>query len=123
MARLRVGLVAGEASGDTLGAGLIQALRRLEPDAEFFGVAGPKMQAAGCEVWEPSESLAVMGLVDVLRDLPRLMRLLARLRRSFIAVRPDVFIGIDAPAALNKDYRSQIDGHSVTRQNGINGWK
>ena len=89
--------MAGEASGDTLGAGLIQALRRLEPDAEFFGVAGPKMQAAGCEVWEPSESLAVMGLVDVLRDLPRLMRLLARLRRSFIAVRPDVFIGIDAP--------------------------
>jgi lipid-A-disaccharide synthase len=94
---LRVGLVAGEASGDTLGAGLIEALKGLEPDAEFFGVAGPKMQAAGCEVWEPAESLAVMGFADVLRELPRLWRLLARLRRSFIAARPDVFVGIDAP--------------------------
>jgi lipid-A-disaccharide synthase len=94
---LRVGLVAGEASGDTLGAGLILALRRLAPDAQFFGVAGPKMRAAGCEVWEPSESLAVMGLFEILRELPRLMRLLSRLRRLFIAARPDVFVGIDAP--------------------------
>jgi lipid-A-disaccharide synthase len=94
---LRVGLVAGEASGDTLGAGLIHALRRLAPDAEFFGVAGPKMRAAGCEVWEPSESLAVMGLFEILRDLPRLLLLLGRLRRSFIDARPDVFVGIDAP--------------------------
>jgi lipid-A-disaccharide synthase len=94
---LRVGLVAGEASGDTLGADLIHALRRLAPDTEFFGVAGPKMQAAGCEVWEPSESLAVMGLFEVLRDLPRLVRLLARIRDRFLAARPDVFVGIDAP--------------------------
>jgi lipid-A-disaccharide synthase len=96
-APLRVGLVAGEASGDTLGAGFIEALRALAPDAEFFGVAGPKMRAAGCEVWEPSESLAVMGLFEILRDLPRLVRLLRRLRRSFVAARPDVFVGIDAP--------------------------
>jgi lipid-A-disaccharide synthase len=94
---LRVGLVAGEASGDTLGADLIAALRQLAPGSEFFGVAGPKMQAAGCEVWEPAESLAVMGLFEVLRDLPRLLRLLARLRRMFLAARPDVFVGIDAP--------------------------
>ncbi|HLZ96643.1 MAG TPA: lipid-A-disaccharide synthase [Steroidobacteraceae bacterium] len=94
---LRVGLVAGEASGDTLGASFILALRQLAPDAEFFGVAGPKMRAAGCEVWEPSESLAVMGLFEILRDLPRLLRLLRRLRRSFIEARPDVFVGIDAP--------------------------
>ena len=97
MAPLRVGLVAGEASGDTLGAGLIEALRRLDPEAQFFGVAGPKMRAAGCDMWEPAESLAVMGLFEVLRDLPRLLRLLARLRRSFLAARPDVFVGIDAP--------------------------
>jgi lipid-A-disaccharide synthase len=96
-APLRVGLVAGEASGDTLGADLIHALRRLAPETEFFGVAGPKMQAAGCEAWEPSESLAVMGLFEVLRDLPRLIRLLARIRQMFLAARPDVFVGIDAP--------------------------
>ena len=94
---LRVGLLAGEASGDTLGADLIAALRRCAPDAKFFGVAGPKMQAAGCESWEPAESLAVMGLFDVLRDLPRLARLLARIKRMFLSERPDVFVGIDAP--------------------------
>ena len=95
--RRRVGLVAGEASGDTLGADLINALRRLSPDIEFFGVAGPKMQAAGCEVWEPSESLAVMGLFEIVRDLPRLLRLRARIRDLFLAAKPDVFVGIDAP--------------------------
>jgi lipid-A-disaccharide synthase len=94
---LRVGLVAGEASGDTLGADLIHAMRKLVPDAKFFGVAGPKMQAAGCESWEPAESFAVMGLFDVLRDLPRLFKLLARIRRMFLMERPDVFVGIDAP--------------------------
>src|SRR6202521_1245304 len=96
-APLRVGLVAGEASGDTLGADLISAMLKLAPDAQFFGVAGPKMQAAGCEVWEPAESLAVMGLFEVVRDLPRLLRLRARARTLFLAARPDVFVGIDAP--------------------------
>jgi len=94
---LRIGLVAGEASGDTLGAHLIESLRRRRPDARFFGVAGPKMQSAGCEVWEPAESLAVMGLFEILRDLPRLLRLRARIRSEFLVARPDVFVGIDAP--------------------------
>jgi lipid-A-disaccharide synthase len=94
---LRVGLVAGEASGDTLGADLILAMRKLAPDTQFFGVAGPKMQAAGCESWEPAESLSVMGLFEVLRDLPRLIKLLARIKRMFLMERPDVFVGIDAP--------------------------
>jgi lipid-A-disaccharide synthase len=94
---LRVGLVAGEASGDTLGAGLIQALRRLVPDAEFFGIAGPKMLSAGCVAWEPAESLAVMGLFEILRDLPRLLRLRAHVRGLFLRSRPDVFVGIDSP--------------------------
>ncbi len=94
---LRVGLVAGEASGDTLGAGLIHALRHLAPDARFFGVAGPKMAAAGCDVWAPSEALAVMGLFEILRELPRLFRLRGRVRARFFAAQPDVFVGIDAP--------------------------
>jgi lipid-A-disaccharide synthase len=94
---LRVGLVAGEASGDTLGAALIKAMLPLVPDAQFFGIAGPKMHAAGCEIWEPAESLAVMGLFEVLRDLPRLLKLRARIRRQFLAAKPDVFVGIDAP--------------------------
>jgi lipid-A-disaccharide synthase len=94
---LRVALVAGEASGDTLGADLIAALRRLVPRARFFGVAGPKMLAAGCEAWESAESLAVMGLFEILRDLPRLHRLRARLRASFQSAAPHVFVGIDAP--------------------------
>ena len=96
-APLRVGVVAGEASGDTLGADLINALRRVAPGTEFFGVAGPKMQAAGCEVWEPAESLAVMGLFEIVRHLPRLLRLRAQLRSRFLRLRPDVFVGIDAP--------------------------
>ncbi len=94
---LRIGLVAGEASGDTLGAALMRALASRVPDVEFFGVAGPKMAAAGCKVWEPSESLAVMGLFEILRDLPRLWRLRARILRGLLAARPDVFVGIDAP--------------------------
>jgi lipid-A-disaccharide synthase len=94
---LRVGLVAGEASGDTLGADLIHALRRLAPGTEFFGIAGPKMHGAGCEVWEPAESLAVMGLFEIVRHLPRLLELRRRIRRRFLAARPDVFVGIDAP--------------------------
>jgi lipid-A-disaccharide synthase len=90
-------LVAGEASGDTLGADLIEALRRCAPDAQFFGVAGPKMQAAGCLCWEPAESFAVMGLFEVLSHLPRLLKLLSRISRMFLSERPDVFVGIDAP--------------------------
>lgn len=94
---LRVGIVAGEASGDTLGAAFIGALRQSDPDVQVFGVAGPKMIAAGCEAWEPSEALAVMGVTEVLRHLPRLWRLRRRLVARFRAARPDVFVGIDAP--------------------------
>jgi lipid-A-disaccharide synthase len=92
---LRIALVAGETSGDTLGAALIESLRRLFPDAEFAGVAGPKMKAAGCIAWRDIEELAVMGLTEVLTHLPRLMRLRGELRRQIIEWRPDVFIGVD----------------------------
>jgi lipid-A-disaccharide synthase len=96
-ARLRVGIVAGESSGDQLGAALIAALRERVPDLECFGVAGPKMIAAGCEAWAGAEELAVMGLTEVVRHLPRLLSLRANLASRFVAARPDVFVGIDAP--------------------------
>ncbi|HET9472515.1 MAG TPA: lipid-A-disaccharide synthase, partial [Steroidobacteraceae bacterium] len=74
---MRIALVAGEASGDTLGAALIEALRRRFPQVEFGGVAGPRMIAAGCDPWFHSEELGVMGLTEILRHLPRLLRLRA----------------------------------------------
>ncbi len=94
---MRIGLVAGEASGDVLGAGLIRAIRARIPDATFEGVAGPQMVAAGCEQWEPAESLAVMGLIEPLAHIPRLLRLRRDLARRWCESPPDVFVGIDAP--------------------------
>lgn len=94
---MKIGLVAGEASGDVLGAGLIRAIRARFPDAVVEGVAGPQMIAAGCECWEPAESLAVMGLVEPLRHIPRLLRLRRELARRWTESPPDVFVGIDAP--------------------------
>ena len=96
-APLRVGIVAGESSGDQLGAALIAALRARVPDLQCFGVAGPKMIAAGCEAWAGAEELAVMGLTEVLAHLPRLLRLRASLAARFLASGADVFVGIDAP--------------------------
>jgi lipid-A-disaccharide synthase len=94
---LTIGLVAGESSGDNLGAALIRAIRERAPGARFAGVAGPAMVAEGCEPWASADELAVMGLFEVLHHLPRLMRLRRKLRGRFLAERPDVFVGIDAP--------------------------
>jgi lipid-A-disaccharide synthase len=88
-------MVAGEASGDTLGAALIDALRRRFPGAEFAGVGGPAMKAAGCAAWYGIDELSVMGLTEVITHLPRLLRLRRALRARILAWRPDVFIGVD----------------------------
>ena len=94
---LCIALVAGEASGETLGAGLLRALKEVHPDAEFIGIGGPRMQAQGLISQVPMERLAVMGLVEVLGRLRELLRI----RRDLVAFlkqrQPDVFIGIDAP--------------------------
>ncbi len=94
---MRVALVAGEASGDRLGAGLVRALRERVPQARFLGVGGPLMAGEGVELLARAEALSVMGLAEVLAHLPRLWRLRARLRRALLAARPDVLVGIDSP--------------------------
>ena len=94
---LRVGLVAGEASGDLLGAGLARALRRRYPDAHLAGIAGPAMQAEGVVSWAPMDQLSVMGLAEVLRHLPGLLALRRNLLDAFERFRPHVVVGVDAP--------------------------
>ncbi|MFT5501518.1 MAG: lipid-A-disaccharide synthase [Woeseiaceae bacterium] len=94
---MRIALIAGESSGDLLGAGLINSLRSRVTDIHFEGVAGPAMQAAGCEVLEPAESLAVFGLIEPLARLPYLLRLRSSLLTRWTDNPPDVFVGIDAP--------------------------
>jgi len=92
-----IALVAGEASGDRLGAGLIGALRKRCPGLRFVGVAGPLMRDAGCEAWYQAEQLSVMGLAEVVRHLPRLLRLRRSLTQQLHAAAPDCLVGIDAP--------------------------
>jgi lipid-A-disaccharide synthase len=94
---LRIALVAGEASGDILGSGLMQAIKQRYPDTEFIGVGGARMEAEGLKSYFPMERLAVMGLVEVLGRLFELLGRRRQLARDLIAAHPDVFIGIDAP--------------------------
>jgi len=94
---MRIALVAGETSGDLLGAGLIRALRTKRSDIHFEGVAGPAMVAAGCETFASAEELAVMGLIEPLRRIPRLLQLRRSLIQHWTTRPPDVFVGIDAP--------------------------
>ena len=92
-----VGIVAGEASGDALGATLIEAVRQRRPSIRFAGIAGPKMEAAGCESWAPMERLAVRGFSEVIAHLPALVALRRQIGRRFISARVPLFVGVDAP--------------------------
>ncbi|HMA10647.1 MAG TPA: lipid-A-disaccharide synthase [Steroidobacteraceae bacterium] len=92
-----LGLVAGEASGDLLGAHFIRALKQARPDLHAAGIAGPRLVEAGVAAIYPSEKLAVNGYVEVLRHLPELLWIRSRITRHFLRERPRVFVGIDAP--------------------------
>lgn len=107
--RLRIAMLAGEASGDLLGSRLLQALRTRYPSLTAYGIGGPRMQACGFESWYPMEQLAVRGYVEVVRSLPRLLHLRGELKRRLLRDRPDIFIGIDAPdfnLALERDLKA-----------------
>jgi lipid-A-disaccharide synthase len=109
---LRFGIVAGESSGDNLGAGLIRALRAHYPNAEFVGIAGPEMLKLGCRTLAPLDRLSVMGFVEPLGRLPELFRIKRQLHSEFVANPPAAFIGIDTPA-FNLRLEEPLRQHAV----------
>jgi lipid-A-disaccharide synthase len=109
---MRIAMVAGEASGDQLGAHLIQALKRHLPEAEFYGIGGPKMVAAGFDALYPSEALAVRGYVEVLRHYRRIARIRRELRRRLVSDKPAAFVGIDAPD-FNLDLEAKLKAQRI----------
>jgi len=94
---ITIGIVAGEASGDLLGSHLMATLKEARPEVRFVGIGGPKMQSEGMEVLFPMEKLAVRGYVEVLRHYREIIGIRSKLRKHFLANRPDLFIAVDAP--------------------------
>jgi lipid-A-disaccharide synthase len=106
---MRIAMVAGEASGDLLAAHLIAALRKRLPGAQFVGIGGPKMQREGFEAWWPAETLAVRGYAEVLRHYREITGIRRQLLSKLLALRPDAFIGVDAP-----DFNLWLEGRLKT---------
>src|SRR5437773_3606011 len=94
---MTIGIVAGEASGDAVGAELVRAVRARMPAARFAGIAGPRMEAAGCEAWYPTSRLALRGYAEVFSELPALLLVRRDVRRRLLAAKAMLFIGVDAP--------------------------
>lgn len=110
--RLVIGIVAGEASGDLLACHLMEALKLARPDVQFVGIGGPRMQAAGMQVLFPMEKLAVFGYVEVLRHYFEIVGIRRKLRAYFLANRPALFIGVDAPD-FNLDLELALKRHGI----------
>jgi lipid-A-disaccharide synthase len=110
--KIVIGIVAGEASGDLLGSHLIAALNAARTDLEFVGIGGPKMQSAGMNVMFSMEKLAVNGYVEVLKHYREIAGIRSKLREYFIAQKPDLFIGIDAPD-FNLDLELALKQHGI----------
>jgi lipid-A-disaccharide synthase len=94
---VRIAMVAGEPSGDLLASHLIAALKERLPDAVFFGIGGPRMEAQGFDAWWPMEKLSVMGYVDALKNYREISGIRRQLKKRLLDIRPDIFIGVDAP--------------------------
>jgi lipid-A-disaccharide synthase len=94
---VRIAVVAGEASGDLLASLLIGALKKKLPDAVFYGIGGPRMQAQGFDAWWPIDKLAVMGYIDALKNFREIYGIRRQLKMRLLDMRPDIFIGVDAP--------------------------
>lgn len=108
----RVVIIAGETSGDRLGASLIRAAREINPETRFEGVTGPLMREAGCETWFDHQELAVMGFFEVVNHLPRLLSRKREVERRLLADPPDVLVGVDSP-----DFNLRVE--RVAKKNGI----
>ena len=94
---ITIGIVAGEASGDALGAELIRAVRARIPHARFAGIAGPRMEAVGCIAWYPASRLALRGYAEVVKELPAVALIRRDVRKRLLAAKARLFIGIDSP--------------------------
>jgi len=110
--KLRIAVVAGEPSGDILAAGMVAELKSRYPDAVIEGIAGPHMQAAGCRSLFDMETLSVMGLVEVIRHLPAILKIKRGLLAHFDKKPPDIYIGVDAP-----DFNLRVE--KALKQRGI----
>ena len=109
---LKIALIAGEDSGDLLGADLIAGLKKLNTDIEFIGVGGDKMRAAGMQLISSNKEFAIMGIAEVVKKLPKLLKLRKKITQDIIAAKPDLFIGIDAPD-LNFPIEKKLKKHNI----------
>lgn len=107
----RLGLVAGEPSGDLIAAQVLASIRTERPDTETSGIGGPALAAAGMHIWHPIDALSVFGYVDALKNLPKLFRIFKDVERRWLERPPDVFVGVDAPDFnLRLEYKLRQQG-------------